>query len=59
MPGRASQKFEKVSAATGNCLRAKASAQGIKIVSDSGTFSQSGFTVSYTYDSQSETLSLT
>jgi hypothetical protein len=50
MAGCAADSFTNVSAAAFKCLAAKAAQYGVKINSDSGSDSASGFTISWNYD---------
>ena len=58
MAGCAADTFPNVSAAAFDCLVAKAAKYGVKINSDSGSSSASGFTISWNYDRAGSSLTI-
>lgn len=58
MAGCAADSFNNVSAAAFKCLAAKAAKYGVKIDSDSGSASTSGFTISWTYERAASKLTI-
>lgn len=55
----AAQVFSNVSSEAWTCLKNKAAAQGVNISGDSGTVTNSGFTIQYAYNAGVEALTLT
>ena len=58
MAGCAADSFTNFSAAAFKCLVAKAAKYGVKIGSDSGSASSSGFTISWNYDRAASKLTI-
>jgi hypothetical protein len=52
------QTFVGVSSAAWECLKAKAATEGITITADVGNYTQSGFTVAWSYDRNSQKLAM-
>jgi len=55
----ATQTFSPVSSTAWSCLKGQAAAQGFPINSDSGSQSDRGFTIEWSYDASAQTLSVT
>jgi hypothetical protein len=58
MAGCAADSFTNFSAAAFKCLAAKAAKYGVKIDSDSGSASTSGFTISWNYERAASKLTI-
>jgi hypothetical protein len=58
MAGCAADSFTNVSAAAFKCLVAKAAKYGVKIGTDSGSASTSGFTISWNYERAASKLTI-
>lgn len=58
MAGCAADSFTNVSAAAFDCLKAKAAKYGVKIDSDSGSASSTGFTISWNYERAASKLTI-
>lgn len=58
MAGCAADSFTNVTPAAFNCLKAKAAKYGVKIDSDSGSASSTGFTISWNYERAASKLTM-